>query len=206
MPAKSFGPFSGRQLTTIIVAAILVLGVPGTVFAVDTFSNVAIQDPVSGVKASVDAQHRLKTLDTLSGSVLAAETPPANIVQFFGGAGTACATLYTVPAGKALILKTANGYLFKEDSASAELDLYNGCSAFVAAFTSDHVAETVNEDFGPGIVFRAGSKVSVTASAGGGSVHGYGYLVPSSAVPASAVGAPADAERPAGGLASVPAH
>src|SRR3954469_24436016 len=107
MPQKSLGPFSGRQLTLIAVTLILAVAVPGTVFAVDTFSNVAIEDPVSGVKASVDSQHRLKTLDTVSGNVLAQDTAPANLVQFFGG-GVSCVTIYTPPAGKAFILKAAD--------------------------------------------------------------------------------------------------
>src|SRR5438132_12146869 len=53
---RTWGPFTGRHLTTIVVTLIagLVL-VPSTVWAVDTFSNVAVEDPVSGAKASVDA-------------------------------------------------------------------------------------------------------------------------------------------------------
>jgi hypothetical protein len=47
MREKAWGPFSGRQLTIMVTAAILV------------FSNVALQDPVSGVKASVDATHHV---------------------------------------------------------------------------------------------------------------------------------------------------
>lgn len=61
MPARTWGPFTGRQLTTIIVASILVVGVPGTAWAVDTFTNVAIEDPVSGLKATVDSAHALFT-------------------------------------------------------------------------------------------------------------------------------------------------
>src|SRR5690348_12783209 len=94
---RSFGPFSGGQLTALIITALVVLGVPGTVFAVDTFSNVAIEDPVSGVKASVDAQHHLKTNDQIA---------PANFVRIFANATTSCQAVYTVPAGRALILQS----------------------------------------------------------------------------------------------------
>ncbi len=59
-PAKTWGPFNGRQLTTIIVAIVIgVIATPTAVWAVDTFSNVAIQDPVTGVKAQVDNNRRL---------------------------------------------------------------------------------------------------------------------------------------------------
>ena len=74
---KTWGPFNGRQLTVIVVAAIagFVL-LPGAVWAVDTFSNVAIQDPVSGNKASVDATHKVLVGDgagslTVDGTVSA---------------------------------------------------------------------------------------------------------------------------------------
>src|SRR5437868_11351509 len=57
---KTWGPFTGRQLTTIVIALIAgVVLLPGAVWAVDSFTNVAIQDPISGAKASVDASHHV---------------------------------------------------------------------------------------------------------------------------------------------------
>jgi hypothetical protein len=71
----SWGPFTGRQLTTIIVSLIVGAALlPSAVWAVDTFSNVAIEDPVSGVKARVDATNRLKVSDR--------PAPPATPFQF----------------------------------------------------------------------------------------------------------------------------
>src|SRR5919197_1009687 len=110
MSRKSIGPFSGLHLTIIVVAIILVAGIPSTVWAVDSFSNVAIEDPVTGVKASVDAQHRLQTPASLRPGN-ATETTPANVVRFLGFVTDSCTTLYTVPTGKALVLKAATGYL-----------------------------------------------------------------------------------------------
>src|SRR5690349_20915287 len=109
--SRSWGPFSGRQLTVIIVTAIVAIFVPGTVWAGDTFSNVAIEDPVSGVKASVDSGHHLKVSDgsgamTVDGTVTATETSPAKLVHVFGPAATGCTSIYNVPAGKALVLKS----------------------------------------------------------------------------------------------------
>src|SRR4051812_16444717 len=57
---KSWGPFTGRQMTAIVISLIAgVVLLPGAVWAVDSFTNVAIQDPVSGTKASVDASHHV---------------------------------------------------------------------------------------------------------------------------------------------------
>jgi hypothetical protein len=65
---KTWGPFNGRHLTVIVVALIIgAVLIPSTVWAVDTFSNVAIEDPVSGAKASVDSTHHV--LVSASGTV-----------------------------------------------------------------------------------------------------------------------------------------
>lgn len=57
---RRWGPFSGGQLTTMIVASIIALALPGGAWAVDTFTNVAVQDPSTGVKAAVTGDGRLK--------------------------------------------------------------------------------------------------------------------------------------------------
>src|SRR5204862_4439232 len=105
---RSLGPFSGLQLTSIITTWLDVIRVPGTAFAVDTFSNVAVEDPVSGVKASVDSQHRLKTLDTVSGALTATPTAPAkdrkSVVK--GKAVGSCTRRNTMNAGTASIRKS----------------------------------------------------------------------------------------------------
>jgi hypothetical protein len=59
----------------VVLGAVLL---PSTVWAVDTFSNVAIEDPVSGVKAHVAANNRLLVGDgsgslTVDGNVKAAD-------------------------------------------------------------------------------------------------------------------------------------
>jgi hypothetical protein len=98
---RTLGPFSGRHLTVIMVALIVAIFVPGTVWAVDTFSNVAIQDPVSGVKASVDPNHRVLVGDgngalSVDGTVAARPTAPGtpwrtsedvNGIKFIAGPG-----------------------------------------------------------------------------------------------------------------------
>lgn len=81
MPRRSWGPFSGRQLTVIVLVALIVFGIPGTVLAVDTFSNVAVEDPVSGAKAAVDAKRHLEVSDglgpvTVDGTVAARPAVP----------------------------------------------------------------------------------------------------------------------------------
>src|SRR5947207_15952299 len=84
---RTWGPFNGRHLTAIIVAIVVgAVLIPSTVWAVDTFSNVAIEDPVTGAKASVDATHHrwwatvLGPL-TVDGTVTSHETPLSQLVH-----------------------------------------------------------------------------------------------------------------------------
>jgi hypothetical protein len=100
-PKRRWGPFSGRQLTVIIVSLMvgLVL-VPSTVWAVDTFSNVAIEDPVSGVKASVDAQHNL----AVAGTVHALAASPTTPFSFSEDINNAAYTRVAGPTASAINL------------------------------------------------------------------------------------------------------
>ena len=76
MKQRTLGPFSGRQLTTMVVALIFAIGVPGTVWAVDQFTDVAIKDPVSGKRAMVDSNRFLQV--EAKGLVTARASAPAH--------------------------------------------------------------------------------------------------------------------------------
>ena len=73
---RYWGPFTGNHLTIIFVAAMAVF-LPGTLWAVDAFTNVAIEDPLTGTKASVNSARRMGVF----GSVTATETVPANFYR-----------------------------------------------------------------------------------------------------------------------------
>ena len=65
MPQSTWGPFTGRQLMLMFIALMAaVVLLPGAVYAVDAFSNVAIQDPTSGVKAKVTNAGALRVSDS----------------------------------------------------------------------------------------------------------------------------------------------
>jgi hypothetical protein len=85
MPTNRWGPFSGRQLTVMFCALMVaVVMVPSAVYAVDAFSNVAVQDPVSGVKAKVASNGSLWVSDgsgamTVDGTVNVRSVAPAKV-------------------------------------------------------------------------------------------------------------------------------
>src|SRR5438270_2658461 len=72
MGTKTWGPFTGRQLTIIVVTLIagFVL-VPSAVWAVDTLTYVTPEDPTSGVRGAVDSTHHLLVSGPVSGTVSA---------------------------------------------------------------------------------------------------------------------------------------
>jgi hypothetical protein len=95
--SRGWGPFTGRQLTAIIITLTVgLVMVPGTVWAVDTFTNVAIQDPVTGAKASIDVAHRV----LVNGVVTAIPRPPTTPFYFSENV--------TLGVGKTLVGPTAS--------------------------------------------------------------------------------------------------
>ena len=122
---RGWGPFSGGQLTAIILGITIAVAFPVGAWAL-TFSNVAITDPGGVNQANVDAQHNLDTatrdavsgvaakvnslgqqLATVTGSVTATPTP---LSASFDNETPVCqpspctSLTPTVPAGKALVV------------------------------------------------------------------------------------------------------
>jgi hypothetical protein len=92
MQQRTWGPFNGRHLTTIAVALIVgMVLVPGAVYAVDTFTNVAIQDPTSGAKTKVTNGGLLRV--SASGKVTVDDAGESLSVDDGGGAMTVDGTV-----------------------------------------------------------------------------------------------------------------
>jgi hypothetical protein len=62
MPAKNLGPFTGRQLTTIIVAVIAAIAIPTAAYAVAA-THVVVQDQVTKTPAGVSPTGNLKVAE-----------------------------------------------------------------------------------------------------------------------------------------------
>lgn len=190
MNDKTWGPFSGRQLTTIAVAA-MAMAASGTVWAVDAFTNVAIMDPLTGKKAQVDGARRVHTYDLVQGFD---ELPP-NFVRFRASALTtfSCVQLATPPAGKSLIVKTLALNTFTLSSPGAgyvSFHVGTGCVVANEIFgvtPSEYGITDLNIE--PGVVVPSGQSLWVVkgTSSISATAYGFGYLVPSSWAPASAV-------------------
>jgi hypothetical protein len=191
---KSFGPFTGRQLTTMFITLMIaiVVAIPATAFAV-TFTNVAITDP-GGVNRA-----KVSTGGALSVSGTATVATPSNLVRISGlGILGLCSSLYTVPAGKALIL--TSGSIHAHSSApndQAHVGIYltspdNPCFDPITEAFGDATTNWVTTpvDYGSGLALPTGTQLAVAGAAGNGVVELHGYLVPASAVPAAATASP----------------
>jgi hypothetical protein len=160
-------------LWAVAGAAIAALVIP-TASAAVTSQLVSITDPTSGVKASVDASHRLRI----------AEAPINNIVTIGAQVVNQCSAVYTVPAGKTLVIKTISMAPANASSNNSEVSVYRSadCSGTSIAqglvFDSAGGATNDNIDLGPGVVVKAGTAVSMTTNNTYVDVHLYGYLLP----------------------------
>src|ERR1700688_3251616 len=99
---RGWGPFSGGQLTAIIVTLAIVIGFPVAAFAV-TGSSVFVTDAHTGAHAAVNAAGGL----SVAGTVTATPTPPnASYTTFtIASESLPCSPVTpAVPAGRALVV------------------------------------------------------------------------------------------------------
>lgn len=180
--------FSGRQLTAIILAAILV---PGAVGAAVTFQSVAIVDPFTRKQAWVDSSRRLSVFDPIAGY----RNNPLNMVEIYVSNNISrCETRfqYKVPAGKALIITAISGYEQYYNLSYAGITVYDEANCQGAVLTS-HFSPVSNSslyapiaiDLGVGILVKPGKTVSVASTSNVGLTFLHGYLVPAAAAPAA---------------------
>ena len=160
----------------VLVGATLVSGV--AVAAAPPLTTIA--DSTGTNKAGVNG----------AGQLLAVQSNPRNLVEVLGAGGNStCESIYTVPAGKALIITSVTFYLQPSSVDAAEIDLRDNCSPRViaAGISAERAVQT--QTLGAGVAIPTGHTVGAASFNGVvGALMFYGYLVPSQLVPAS--GAP----------------
>jgi hypothetical protein len=177
---KIFGVLSGAQVTILGALAIIT---PGAVYAVAN-TPVVITDPLTGKEGLVDSGRRLYVYDPIAGYA----NNPFNLVKIAGIPTVGqYNTIYTVPAGKALILKSANMTYYDGVAGSDNYVYFYGGPAtgtsFVTGFDSINLAGAFSDDLGSGYYLHSGDVILVFASSPS-YISLRGYLVPSNVVPA----------------------
>jgi hypothetical protein len=118
IPALTIGVVIGA----VLLSGVAVAAAPGLV---------TIADPSGTNKASVNG----------AGQLLAAESNPRNTVVIYASSPvvSSCNVQYTVPTGKALIIKSATLYTEQPSNATGpEMDLYfGGCSRWITTVNPD---------------------------------------------------------------------
>jgi hypothetical protein len=192
-PRRGLGPFTGAQLTVIIVVFALVLLAPIGAWAVSG-SNVFITDPGSGQRAFVSGAGQVNV--TASG----AKAFYTHFTQLALVAGMSKAA--TPPNGRALVITSIVVDTYKDATPGAS----NNTEFFMS--TADASCAHVNVSFpvvdtnpgalgdtvlpfNPGLVVPGGRSLCVqnfSPSNLYAEVYVYGYTIPASAAPAGASG------------------
>lgn len=187
---RGLGPFTGGQLTVLLVAAMLVVGLPVGAYAAVSGQSVFITDHATGAHAQVAASGQLETF----------AVPPAN--GFYtdaeqDGTGQQC-SFYVVPAKEALVV---TGVQFMPAGASGgeavtsgqdvaeylDLDTKAGCggqySTLAGGAWADDAPEFVSLD--PGVAIKAGTRLDFKFQTPTADFFGvvwiYGYLLSTAA-------------------------
>ncbi len=105
---RGLGPFTGGQLTSIIIAVLVALALPVGAWAVVN-SNVAITDPGGVNRAKVNTAGQLQTTAAVTGSVTATRALPGSMFAvasrgFIEDGFDSQALLLSAPAGKAYVI------------------------------------------------------------------------------------------------------
>jgi hypothetical protein len=187
------------RVAGLLAIGVLVGSVIGPPIVQAATSLVTIQGAGSTHKAKVDSTGRLLVNSkgttkitgvgsTKASQLLTTEAGAAAAVVVFNGPSCAAGGIYTIPAGKALIITGVNFYNHAAGAGDHELILLTGpaaspCSSLVAAGIQTDVDVSQNQSFHPGIPVPAGGAVGLSAFNDNGTVELYGYLVPAAAVP-----------------------
>jgi hypothetical protein len=130
---------------------------------------------------------------TPTGQVKVAVASPSDSVVFFGLQSCASGGIYTIPAGKALIVTGATFIDNAQNLGNVHaLELAAGtpanpCKSGLAEAAASTQLASQNQTFNPGIPVPAGDAIGLITDNDTGGAYVYGYLVPAAAVPLNAL-------------------
>jgi hypothetical protein len=169
---------------SLLAGVCAMLLTPSALWAVDQFTNVAIQDPVSGRKAAVTPGRAL----LVNGSVIAKETVPADFFRVGRIMPRNCERIAVPPANSALVVKTIafNAWRTAVDPGYFAI-FYIGpsCGSSFAYKVNPATNGVTTTQFEPGLAIPADQALWGYAFQIDGDVFINGYRVPASSVPAS---------------------
>ncbi len=198
MSTKTLGPFTGRQLTTIIVAVIVAVAVPTAAYGL-TVGHTVVTDSTTHAFASV----------TPTGSLQVAAAAPSAFVQ--NGPSSLNTTFYVpvavAPTGLALIVTvihvdtfadpTPGSGQYAEFLITAAANCTGGQVGSYTQLVNPGAVGEIDVPLSPGVpVPTGGTLCGLVSGAVRADVSVSGYTVPAASVPAAAIRAmPAFAQQ-----------
>ena len=188
-----------RRLTETFTATHLValfaiaVAAPSALYAVTTFTNVAVTDSGTGATAYVDAGRKVWTYDPIA-NYTRNPAYAVNIVDFANSSGSTH-SIYTVPSGKVLLIRSVSWSDFQNtEGSNSYYYLSDAGGAFLYNTEGLHAVNDFSATFDPGLIVRAGALMGqyYGSSAASARVYIQGYLIPAAAVPAPATSAAAE--------------
>jgi hypothetical protein len=183
--AKTWGPFTGRQLTTIICVTIVMALFPVAAWGIST-SSVFLTDPHTNAHAAITKEGQLST--RVSGTVFTQVSPGAsyNAVQLLDQTKSGCSPVTApVPSGHALVVTSVTVTVKIVASGPVDADLYVGaaCTQLAAGLTAAGPGQSVTLPLPSGLPIKPGHRLFVNLSSQSGNaavlVDTNGFYAPS---------------------------
>ena len=162
-------------------------------------------DPVTGVKAGVDAAKRLKVGDGIGAMTVDGITTEAPATALFRGSAFPpsngiCTPVATPPAGKALIIKSVvlDTYNIASPGIGKNTLFWvgiNPCQTLVLDINPPGVG-VISVPFEPGLAVPTGKRLWVSAGAISTEVYVFGFTVPADTVPRTSLSVSATGRPP----------
>ncbi|GAA5141421.1 hypothetical protein GCM10023340_03130 [Nocardioides marinquilinus] len=205
-PSRRLGPFSGAQLTVLLVVALLAVSLPVGAVAAVKASRTAISS-ADGRKVVGVTGGRLQVQTQPPAVATARVAPLADALDptVVGVLGSTCTTFVTAPARRAVVVTSINVDAYDVPSPPGPgraVFLFRGdCSTQVQTVNPGSVGVTTLE-YEPGLVVPAGGRLSALTLGGvAAELTVSGYLVaPGAVAPGSNRVAPAGRSRQADGV------
>jgi len=180
-PKRGWGPFTGAQLTVLIVAALLAVAFPTGLWAA-TATSTAITDSTGTNFAKVSASGSLQT--SIAGTVATQIAKPSQFlfqVPVSIHSTDSCTLLATAPAGEALIVSQIHWIVGANANTLVKVFAGNQCTASLNdefPFSSGSVMGDHLETFSPGMPVSTGHSIYASTNFNAMTAVVQGYLVP----------------------------
>jgi len=185
---KTWGPFTGRQLTTIICVAIVTVLFPVTAWGI-AGSSVFVTDPHTKAHASINKAGQLAVNGTVN-----TVTPGAsyNSVQLLDQTKAGCSPVTgSAPKGRVLVITSVTVTVKSVSLGPVDTDLWVGdvCARFAAGMSVAGTGQSQTLPLPSGLPIKPGHRLFLNLTSQSGNavvlVNTNGYLAPSTQCTAS---------------------